>query len=66
MHLMHPPSVVACSQQRRPLLPPCYTKSEAFSREVRANGAELGLEPEAENFNTAGFIESASLGRTHG
>lgn len=59
MHLMHPPSVVSCSQRRRPLLPPCNAQSEAFSRRVRANGAALGVEPEAGKIYTAGFIESA-------
>lgn len=42
------------SQRRRPLLPPCDGQSEAFSRRVCANGAALGLEPEAGKIYTAG------------
>lgn len=64
MHLMHSPSVVSCSQQRRPLLPPHNMQSEAFSRDVRANGAALGWEPDARKIYTAGFIESAQT-HTH-
>lgn len=47
MHLLHPPSVESCSRQQRPLPPPRNVQNEAFSRDVRANGAALGLEPEA-------------------